>query len=102
MTVGTKAGDDGGPGASRSFTIVNKRGLHARASARLVRLVESFDVKVTVAKDGMTVGGTSIMGLMLLVAGLGSTVEIRAEGPDAQAALAAIGALIGDKFGEGE
>ena len=101
MTVGTKADDDGS-GASGSFTIVNKRGLHARASARLVRLVESFDVRVTVAKDGMTVGGTSIMGLMLLVASLGSTVDIRAEGPDARAAIDAIGALIDDKFGEGE
>ena len=87
---------------SRTVTIVNKRGLHARASSKFVRCVEEFTAKVTVSKDGTTVGGSSIMGLMLLAAGPGSQVEISAEGPDEAAALDALEALVEDRFGEGE
>ncbi len=85
-----------------AFEILNKRGLHARASSKFVRLVESLDAEVTVTRDGTSVGGTSIMGLMLLAAGPGTTIEIATTGPDAQAAMTAIAALIADRFGEGE
>lgn len=84
------------------FRIENKRGLHARASAKFVQTAERFGSTITVCKDGTCVGGTSIMGLMLLAAGPGSTIEVSAQGPDATAAIEAIGALIADRFGEGE
>jgi phosphocarrier protein len=80
--------------------IVNQRGLHARASAQFVRCAERFDADVTVTKDGQTVGGTSSMGLMMLAAGIGSRVTVRAEGPEADAALAELRALIESGFGE--
>ena len=86
--------------APRRLTIANQRGLHARASAKFVQLAETFDAEVTVAKDGETAKATSIMGLMMLGAGLGSTVELTAEGAEAAAALAALATLIEDKFGE--
>lgn len=86
--------------ASRSVTIVNRRGLHARASARFVKCAEGFDCEVTVIKDGQSVGGTSIMGLMTLAAAPGSTIEMQATGPQAEAALDALSALIADGFGE--
>nr|WP_272213393.1 HPr family phosphocarrier protein [Marinicella sp. W31]MDC2879346.1 HPr family phosphocarrier protein [Marinicella sp. W31] len=85
---------------SRTFTIVNRRGLHARASAKFVQTVEKIDASVRVTKDGMTVGGTSIMGLMMLAAGIDSTIVVSAEGPEAEAALDAIKALIAGRFGE--
>jgi phosphocarrier protein len=85
----------------RDLTIVNKRGLHARASARFVQTAERFDAEITVTKDATTVGGTSIMGLMMLAAGPGSVIQVAAEGPEADAALEAIAALIADYFGEG-
>ncbi len=85
---------------SRELLIINKRGLHARASAKFVQTVDGFDAKITVSKDGMTVGGTSIMGLMMLAASPGCTVMVEAEGAEAEAALEAIAALIADKFGE--
>ena len=85
---------------SRELLIINKRGLHARASAKFVQTVEGFDAKITVSKDGMTVGGTSIMGLMMLAASPGCTVMVSAEGAEADAALEAIATLIADKFGE--
>ena len=88
--------------ARASFTITNKRGLHARASSKFVQVAESFSAQLIVAKDGMRVDGTSIMGLMLLAAGPGSAIEVTARGHDADAALEAIGALILDRFGEGE
>jgi phosphocarrier protein len=84
----------------RSVTIINRRGLHARASARFVKCAEGFDCEVTVSKDGQSVGGTSIMGLMTLAAAPGSTIELRAKGPQADAALDALTALIADGFGE--
>ena len=85
---------------SRELLIINKRGLHARASAKFVQLVEKFSAEVWVTRGSETVGGTSIMGLMMLAAGPGTTVTISATGPEAQAALDAIAALIADKFNE--
>lgn len=84
----------------KELTIVNRRGLHARASAKLVKLVEGFDADVEVSKDGQTVGGTSIMGLMMLAASPGCCITVRVSGLEAEAALAAICALVEDGFGE--
>jgi phosphocarrier protein len=80
--------------------IRNKRGLHARASGRFVTCASGFDAVVTVAKDGASVIGTSIMGLMMLAAAPGDTIELAAEGTDADAAITALVALIAAKFGE--
>lgn len=81
-------------------TIRNRKGLHARASAKFVKCAERFDAEVTVLKDGNSVGGTSIMGLMMLAAGPGSEIQMTASGPEAQQALEALVALVGDGFGE--
>ena len=83
-----------------TVTIANKRGLHARASAKFVTMASSFDAEVTVRHDGHCVTGTSIMGLMMLAAGIGETIEISATGPDAEAAVAKLTGLVLDKFGE--
>jgi phosphocarrier protein len=83
-----------------TLTITNRRGLHARASAKFVTLASGFEAVVTVARDGQEVVGTSIMGLMMLGAGIGETIEVKADGPDADAALAAIVGLVEGKFGE--
>ena len=80
--------------------IINKLGLHARASAKFVQTVDGYDAEVTVSKDGMTVGGTSIMGLMMLAASPGCTVFVTATGTQAHEVLNALDALIADKFGE--
>lgn len=80
--------------------IINKRGLHARASARFVTLASQYQSSVTVSKDGSEVLGTSIMGLMMLAAGIGDSITILAEGEDAELALAALVDLVGAKFGE--
>ncbi|KKX26605.1 MULTISPECIES: HPr family phosphocarrier protein [unclassified Rhizobium] len=88
------------PPLSRELLIVNKRGLHARASAKFVQMVESFDAEITVSKDGTTVGGTSIMGLMMLAASPGCSVEVSASGRQAEEALDALERLVADKFGE--
>jgi phosphocarrier protein HPr len=85
---------------SRHVTIVNRRGLHARASARFVKCAEGFDASVHVIKDGQSVEGTSIMGLMTLAAAPGSTIELTADGPDAQAAMDALTDLVESGFGE--
>ena len=85
---------------SRQVTIVNRRGLHARASARFVKCAERFQAEVRVIKDGQIVGGTSIMGLMTLAAAPGSTLELEADGPEAEAALDALAALVAEGFGE--
>ncbi len=85
---------------SRELLITNKRGLHARASAKFVQTVERFNADVWVTRGGETVGGTSIMGLMMLSAGPGTTIMVSAAGPEAQAALEAIAELIADKFHE--
>jgi phosphocarrier protein HPr len=85
---------------SATAKITNKRGLHARASAKLVECASRFKSHITVGKDGQCVDARSIMGLMLLVAPLGSEIEISAAGEDAQEALGAILALVEAKFGE--
>ena len=89
------------PGAvSRELPIINKRGLHARASAKFVQMVERFDAEVWVTRGGETVGGTSIMGLMMLSAGPGTSIVVSAVGPEAQAAIDAITDLVASKFNE--
>ena len=85
-----------------SITISNKLGLHARASAKLTKLASSFESDVALSRNGRRVNAKSIMGVMMLAAGIGSTVKIDAEGKDADKALAALLQLIRDKFGEGE
>ena len=85
---------------SRELLIVNKRGLHARASAKFVQTVDTFDAEISVSKDGMTVGGTSIMGLMMLAASPGCSVLVTASGNQAAEALDALDALVADRFGE--
>ncbi len=82
------------------MTICNKRGLHARASAKFVKCAETFDSEITVSKDGQSVGGTSIMGLMMLAAGQGHSIHIEVRGEDAKAALDALVALVENGFGE--
>jgi phosphocarrier protein HPr len=91
---------DGGAVTRRTVTICNQRGLHARAAARFVKLAFEFDAEVTVAKNGTTVSGRSIMGLMMLAAGPGTAIELRAAGPDAARAVEALAALICDGFDE--
>ena len=87
-------------GASRTVEVLNKRGLHARASAKFVQMVERFNAEVWVTRGGETVGGTSIMGLMMLAAGPGTTVVVSAKGDQAQQALDAIAELVASKFNE--
>ena len=92
-----------GPGPEvwcREATIVNRRGLHARAAARFVRVAEQFAAEVQVTKDGMEVSGTSIMGLMMLAATTGSKLEMTARGREAEAALNALVALVESGFDE--
>ena len=87
---------------SRDMPIVNKKGLHARATAKFVQCVEKFDSEIHVTRCGETVGGESIMGILTLGAGVGSTITVHARGDDAEAALAAIGDLVANRFGEEE
>ena len=82
------------------LTIVNARGLHARASAKFVKCAERFDAEVTVSRDGQSVPGTSIMGLMMLGAHPGSVIEVCATGPQAEDAVTALRELVDGKFGE--
>jgi phosphocarrier protein HPr len=89
-------------GAKAAFVIRNRLGLHARAAALLVQTVAPLDAEVWVTKDGETVNGKSIMGLMMLAAGKGSSIEVEARGPAAEQALRAIEVLIADKFREPE
>ncbi len=84
----------------REFDIINQRGLHARASAKFVQLAGSFSATVTVEKDGISVGGTSIMGLMMLAASPGCSIRVTATGPEAVEAVSALGALVASRFGE--
>lgn len=84
----------------RVIKIINKRGLHARASAKFVKCIEAFDAEIRVSKDGHVVGGTSIMGLMMLAASPGCSIHVSAKGPQSEEALAAIQSLIEDRFGE--
>ena len=89
------------PNAVRAEVVIcNQKGLHARASAKVVRCAGSFDAEVTVTRDDQTVGGESIMGLMMLAAGPGTTIVIEAKGKEAEAALAALRELVECGFGE--
>ncbi len=96
----TEAASSASGEISREIPIINKRGLHARASAKFVQMVERFNAEITVTRNGESVGGNSIMGLMMLSAGPGTTILVSAKGPEAQAALDAITELVGNKFGE--
>ena len=87
---------------SRDLQIVNRKGLHARATAKFVQCVDRFDADVKVTRCGEAVGGDSIMGILTLGAGLGSTITVSASGAEAREALDAIAALVSDKFGEDE
>lgn len=87
---------------SKVLKITNLRGLHARASAKFVQCAESYDAEVTVSKDGHMVGGTSIMGLMMLAASIGSQIHLVATGSEADEVLQALSELIEEKFGEDE
>ena len=84
----------------RQFEIINEKGLHARASAKFVEEVERFDARVSVSRDGLEVSGDSIMGLLMLAAARGCSIQVSAEGADAEAALAALERLVANKFGE--
>jgi phosphocarrier protein len=86
----------------RDLEIVNKKGLHARATAKFVQCAEKFDADIQVSRCGDVVGGTSIMGILTLGAGLGSTIRVAATGPDAEGAIAAIAELVANRFGEDE
>ena len=86
----------------RDLAIINKRGLHARAAAKFVQTVERFDAVVTVMRDGHSVGGDSIMGLMMLAATPGTKVRVVTSGPEAGAALDALAELFAARFGEEE
>ena len=89
-------------GLLRTLPIINRRGLHARASAKFVQTVERFDAAVTVTRAGETVGGRSIMGLLTLGAAQGTSIVVTAAGNDAQACMEAIEALLANRFGEDE
>ncbi|MBV6637870.1 MAG: HPr family phosphocarrier protein [Mameliella sp.] len=84
----------------RALKIVNEKGLHARASAKLVEVVEGFDAMAEVSRDGMSASGDSIMGLLMLAAAKGSTIEVQTSGLDAEALADAVEALVADRFGE--
>ena len=84
----------------RDFQIINQRGLHARASAKFVQVAGAFDAAVEVEKDGTRVGGTSIMGLMMLAASPGCSIRVTTRGPEAERAMTAIENLIATRFGE--
>ena len=91
------------PGAVvREIPIINKRGLHARASAKFVKMVEQFDAEILVTRGGETVGGDSIMGLMMLAAGTGTSITVEASGPEAAEAIEALAQLVAGRFTEGE
>jgi phosphocarrier protein HPr len=87
---------------SRDLQIVNRKGLHARATAKFVQCVDRFDADVKVTRCGETVGGDSIMGILTLGAGLGSTITVSASGAEALQALDALAELVSDRFGEDE
>jgi phosphocarrier protein len=86
---------------SQRMQIVNQKGLHARASAKLVETVERFDASATIRKDGLDASGDSIMGLLMLAASRGTFIEVETKGPQAEDLIRAIADLVADKFGEG-
>ncbi|MBL4768320.1 MAG: HPr family phosphocarrier protein [Rhodobacteraceae bacterium] len=85
----------------RTLEILNQKGLHARASAKLVETVEQFNASAEVSRDGLSASGDSIMGLLMLAASRGTTIDVQTSGPDAEALADALAALVADKFGEG-
>jgi phosphocarrier protein len=87
-------------GTARELAIINQRGLHARASAKFVKCAESFNADITVSRDGMSVPATSIMGLMMLGAAMGTSILVEAHGPEAEEALKALSELVASKFDE--
>ncbi|WOI56660.1 HPr family phosphocarrier protein [Palleronia sp. LCG004] len=87
--------------ANRTLEIVNEKGLHARASAKLVETVERFDAHAEISRDGQTASGDSIMGLLMLAASRGTEIEVETGGPEADALADAIEELVREKFGEG-
>ena len=86
--------------AARELSITNQRGLHARASAKFVKCAEAFDAEITVTRDGMSVPATSIMGLMMLGAAMGTSIMVEASGPQAEDAIQALAQLVESKFDE--
>jgi phosphocarrier protein len=104
MNGPAQAGDNSAPDSSgtvvREVEIINKKGLHARASAKFVQTAEQFDATITVTRGHESVGGTSIMGLMMLAAGPGITLTIQATGREAAAAVDALCKLVASRFGE--
>lgn len=86
----------------RTLDIVNIKGLHARASAKFVEVVEAHDAQAEVSKDGLSAAGDSIMGLLMLAASNGTSIEVETTGPDAERLADALAALVADKFGEGD
>ncbi len=86
----------------QSFTIINNLGLHARAAAKFVTVASKFEADIQVSRNGRSVNGKSIMGVMMLAAGKGTDIQVNADGDDAELALQAIETLINDYFGEGE
>ena len=86
--------------AERSLQIVNEKGLHARAAARFVEVVEDFDADASVAREGLECAGDSIMGLLMLAASRGTTIEVTTSGPEADALMEALAALVAEGFGE--
>ncbi len=86
--------------AARELSITNQRGLHARASAKFVKCAEAFDAEITVTRDGMSVPATSIMGLMMLGAAIGTSIMVEAKGNEAEQALEALALLVESKFDE--
>ncbi|MEO0391292.1 MAG: HPr family phosphocarrier protein [Pseudomonadota bacterium] len=87
--------------AQLSLKIENEKGLHARASAKLVEVVEAFDASAEISRDGLSASGDSIMGLLMLAASKGTTIDVETSGADADALATALQALVQDKFGEG-
>ena len=87
-------------GVTRTLEIVNEKGLHARASARLVEVVESHDATAEIRRDGMTASGDSIMGLLMLAASKGTSIEVHTDGAEAEKLADALQALVADRFGE--
>jgi phosphocarrier protein HPr len=86
----------------KTITVTNKLGLHARASAKLTQTASKFQSGIFIARNGRRVNAKSIMGVMMLAAGIGSTVELETDGADEESAMAAVEKLFADKFGEGE
>lgn len=87
-------------GCRRRLEIVNEKGLHARASAKFVETVEGFEARAMVRRDGLETGGDSIMGLLMLAASKGTSIEVETSGPEAEALMQALSALVADRFGE--